>query len=323
MTSQIRVGVVRGGPSHEYPVSLSTGEHVLRRLPRDKYLPVDILLTKKGEWYMNGLQSDLATVAHHVDVVWNALHGAFGEDGKVQQQFESFGIPYTGSGVVASAVGMHKDLAKARFTEAGLLTPRGDLICADDVFGEVAAQIAHMGGLPVVVKPVSGGSSIGASIVRTKEELEQALLLASTYGDMLVEELIEGREATCSVIDAGTAGEHIVLCPIEIIPEGAKKLFDYDAKYAGASEEIIPGRFTLLTLGDIRNLAAKAHRAVGARHYSRSDFIVSPKGIYILEINTLPGLTEQSLTPKALAAADMEFPDFLDHILTLALSAKK
>jgi D-alanine-D-alanine ligase len=318
--SQIRVGVVRGGPSTEYPVSLDTGEHVLRRLPRDKYTPVDILLTKKGEWYMNGVQTDLGAIAHHVDVIWNALHGAFGEDGKVQQLFEQFGIPYTGSGVMASAVGMHKDLAKSRFKEAGLLTPRGDVISPDDVLDEVAAQMSKLGYLPAVVKPVSGGSSIGASIARTCEELEQALVLAAKHGDILVEEMIEGKEATCCVIDAGKGGEHIVLCPIEIVPAASKDLFDYDAKYGGESEEIVPGRFTIRDLSRIRELASKAHRAIGARHYSRSDFIVSPGGIYILEINTLPGLTEESLTPKALAAAELEFPDFLDHILSLALA---
>lgn len=322
--SHIRVGVVRGGPSSEYPVSLDTGEHVLRRLPRDKYAPIDILLSKKGEWYMNGIQTDFPTIAHHVDVIWNALHGAFGEDGKAQRLFESFNIPYTGSRVVASALGMHKQLAKSRFKEAGLLTPRGDLISANDVLDEVAAQIAYSGLLPVVVKPVSGGSSIGASIARTSMELKQALLdVTRMHGDVLVEELLEGKEATCCVIDASEGGEQIVLCPIEIVPHESKEFFDYDAKYGGKTDEIVPGRFTLRDLVDIRTAAAKAHRTIGARHYSRSDFIVTPKGIYILEINTLPGLTEASLTPKALAAADLEFSDFLDHVLTLALASKK
>lgn len=321
--SHIRVGVVRGGPSHEYDVSLNTGEHVLRRLPREKYTPIDILLTKKGEWYMNGVKSDFPTIAHHVDVIWNALHGAYGEDGKAQRLFESFNVPYTGSKVVASALGMHKQLAKSRFKEAGMLTPRGDLISANDVHDEVAAQMAYMGMLPVVVKPASGGSSIGASIARTSVELRQALAASTTHGDMLVEELLEGREATCCVIDTNGAGEQIVLCPIEIVPHASKDFFDYDAKYGGKTEEIVPGRFSLRDLVDIREAAAKAHRTIGARHYSRSDFIVTPKGIYILEINTLPGLTEESLTPKALAAADMEFADFLDHVLTLALASKK
>ena len=318
--SHIRVGVVRGGPSSEYAVSLKTGESVLRHLDRTKYAPVDILLSPRGEWYMNGVRTDLATIAHHVDVVWNALHGTFGEDGKVQQLFESFDIPYTGSGIIASAVGMHKGLAKERFREAGLLTPGGMVIDVDDVFEEVVVQLARDGRLPVIVKPVSGGSSVATKIARTPEDLLSAMNSASKYGDILVEEYIEGKEATCCVIDTGTNGEHMVLYPIEIVPSASKEFFDYDAKYSGESEEICPGRFTIAAFSELRELAARAHKAVGARHYSRSDFIVTPEGIYILETNTLPGLTEESLLPKALNAGGVSLPEFLDHVLDLTLA---
>jgi D-alanine-D-alanine ligase len=318
--SQIRVGVVRGGPSSEYAVSLKTGESILRHLDRQKYVPVDILLTTRGEWYMNGVRTDLGTIAQHIDVAWNALHGTFGEDGKVQQLFESFGIPYTGSGVMASAIGMHKGLAKERFREMGLLTPQGIIIDALDNFDEVAAQVYHNHPMSLVVKPVSGGSSVATNIVRTYEELIRALGAASKYGDILVEELIEGKEATCCVIDTSVAGQHVVLFPIEIVPPASTSFFDYDAKYGGGTEEICPGRFTFDTHQKLRELASKAHRAIGARHYSRSDFIISPKGIYILETNTLPGLTEESLLPKALTAGGVQIPEFLDHILSLTLS---
>lgn len=319
--SQIRVGVVRGGPSSEYAVSLKTGESVLRHLNREKYAPVDILLTTRGEWYMNGVLTDLATIAQHIDVAWNALHGTFGEDGKVQQLFESFGIPYTGSGIVASAVGMHKGLAKERFAEAGLLTPRGIVVSALDDLNESAFQIFRDRRLPLVVKPVSGGSSVATQIVRTFEDLGRAIEAASKYGDILVEELIEGREATCSVIDTSVLGEHVVLFPVEIVPPATTDFFDYDAKYGGGSQEICPGRFPFATHQALRQLASRAHKAIGARHYSRSDFIISPKGIYILETNTLPGLTEQSLLPKALVVGGVTMPEFLDHIVSLALAA--
>jgi D-alanine-D-alanine ligase len=319
--SQIRVGVVRGGPSSEYAVSLKTGESVLRQLDREKYAPVDILLTTRGEWYMNGVRTDLGTIAHHIDIAWNALHGTFGEDGKVQQMFESFGIPYTGSGVIASAVGMHKGLAKERFREAGLLTPQGMVIDACDNFDEVAAQVFHNHQISLVVKPISGGSSVATSIIHTAEDLKRALEAASKYGDILVEEWIEGKEATCCVIDTSVAGEHVVLYPIEIVPPASTHFFDYDAKYGGGSEEICPGRFTFDTHQTLRELASRAHRAIGARHYSRSDFIISSKGIYILETNTLPGLTEQSLLPKALTAGGVQMPEFLDHIIKLSLTA--
>lgn len=321
--SHIRVGVVRGGPSSEYVVSLKTGESVLRNLNREKYTPVDILVTPRGDWYMNGIRTDLANINHHVDVVWNAMHGKFGEDGKVQQHFEALQIPYTGSGVMASAVGMHKQLAKDRFVEAGLKVPRGEVIRADENMFEVAFDLFRNRHMPVIVKPVSGGSSVATKVVRTYNELRTALVDAAQYGDILVEDFIPGKEATVCVIESSVPGESFVLYPIEIVPPTSHDIFDYDVKYNGETEEICPGRFTLSVHSQLRELALKAHHAIGARHYSRSDFIVSDDGIYLLEINTLPGLTENSLLPKALKAGKVEFSDFIDHIISLALTPKK
>ncbi len=317
---KIRVGVVRGGPSSEYEVSLKTGENVLRALRGDRYLPIDILLTKNGEWYMNGTQTDLGHIATHVDVVWNALHGTFGEDGKVQKLFEHFGIPYTGSASLASAVGMHKGLAKDRFEKEGLLVPLGDVVWGGQS-GSARASFPQLSQrpFPFIVKPVTGGSSVATAIVHNDTELAEALLAAAEFGDVLVEEVIRGKEATVCVVDGWSDGEYFVLFPIEIVPPSSKEVFDYEAKYSGISEEICPGRFTLSVHADLRDLAVKAHRAIGARHYSRTDFIISDKGIYVLEINTLPGLTSESLVPKALRAGGVEFHEFLDHIIGLTL----
>ncbi len=316
---KIRVGVIRGGPSDEYDVSLKTGLNVLRSLNTDKYIPVDILLTKQGEWYINGAQTDIASISSQIDVAWNALHGAYGEDGKIQQLFEQFGIPYTGSQSLSSALGMHKGLAKERFVDAGLVVPRGDIIPRNAHHHDSAFAIFRNNAMPRIVKPVSGGSSVATSIVHTLPELIEAVTRASHLGDVLVEEVIVGTEATVCVIDGGEGSHHFVLSPIEIVPPTANDFFDYEAKYSGKSMEICPGRFSLTTLNQLRELALLAHTAIGARHYSRTDFIVSPDGIYVLEINTLPGLTEESLLPKALHASGVTFPDFLDHIITLAL----
>jgi D-alanine-D-alanine ligase len=319
--SKIRVGVVRGGPSSEYQISLKTGENVLKNLDAGKYAPIDILLTKRGEWYMKGLRTDLDSIKGNVDVVWNALHGTFGEDGKVQQLFESFGIPYTGSDVLASALGMHKGLAKERFKEAGMLVSEGIVVTNGDSFDDVMFALTENPHLrpPVIVKPISGGSSVATRIVHDISELEGAIREASRYGDILIEEYIEGTEATVFVVDARTRGEHLVFHPIEIVPPVQNDFFDYDAKYSGESQEICPGRFTSDVHKELRELALKAHRAIGARHYSRSDFIVSPKGIVILEINTLPGLSPESLSPKALDAGGVGLPEFFDHVIGLAL----
>lgn len=316
---KIRVGVVRGGPSSEYAISLETGKNVLGSLDAQKYLPVDILLTTRGDWYMNGMRVDLGTIAEQVDVIWNALHGTFGEDGKAQQLFESFGIPYTGSGVLSSAIGMNKELAKERFREAGLRTPEGEIVSAERNVSDAAFQRFRYGHLPVMVKPLAAGSSVGITLAYTFNDLEDAIAKAGKHGDILLEEYVEGTDATVGVIDSAS-GDLFALHPVEIIPPDENAFYDYDAKYGGESEMICPGRFSPEISAELRAMAVKAHRAVGARHYSRTDFIVSSKGIYALEINTLPGLSV--LFPRALRAGGAEFPEFLDHVIGLALRDK-
>jgi D-alanine-D-alanine ligase len=318
--SKIRVGVVRGGPSSEYAVSLKTGESVLSNLDTEKYSPVDILLTQRGQWYMRGVRTDLVSLAERVDVVWNALHGTFGEDGKAQQLFETFGIPYTGSNMLASAIGMHKGLAKERFAESGLRTPKGIIVENSTELEGTLVGLAQQLHLPVIVKPVSGGSSVATKLVSSFGELRGAIAQASRYGDVLIEEYIPGTEATVCVVEGSKPGEHMVFQPIEIVPPVNHEFFNYEAKYSGVSEEICPGRFSREVTEALREFALKAHKAIGARHYSRSDFIVSPKGIYLLEINTLPGLTAESLLPKALRAGNVGLPEFFDHVITLALA---
>ncbi len=316
---KLRVGVVRGGPSSEYDVSLRTGESVLRALANDKFIPIDILLTKEGEWLMNGVQTDLGHIATHVDVIWNALHGTFGEDGKVQRMFEQFGISYTGSDSLSSAIGMHKGLSKDRFRQANMLVPEGEVIEEGANLHLAALDIYHTRPMPVIVKPISGGSSVATQIITDPTDLLPALATASQYGDILVEDVIVGVEATVCVIDGKVPGSHYALFPIEIVPPATNDFFDYDAKYSGGSQEICPGRFTLGVHSTLRDLAISAHRSIGARHYSRTDFIISGNGIYALEINTLPGLTSESLVPKALKAAGMSFRSFLEHVIDLSL----
>jgi D-alanine-D-alanine ligase len=319
---KLRVGVVRGGPSSEYDVSLLTGAHVLASLPITHYIPIDILLTQGGEWIMNGVVTDVQTIAGQVDVVWNALHGTYGEDGKVQRIFDKLGVPYTGSGALASAIGMHKGLTKERLVEAGLQVPDG-LTILPETPPEVGAQeVLQTFPLPVIVKPLTGGSSVATTIVRTPEDLSLAIAQAQAHGEVLVETFVTGKEATVCVLDNPDGGTCEALFPIEIVPPSTNDFFDYDAKYSGASAEICPGRFTLATHATLRDMAIAAHRAIGARHYSRTDFILGEHGIVALEVNTLPGLTQESLFPKALKAKGMLFSDFLQHVITLALEKR-
>ncbi|MBI1999039.1 MAG: D-alanine--D-alanine ligase [Parcubacteria group bacterium] len=321
--SQTRVGVIRGGLSDEYEVSLKTGAAVLRNMP-ERCLPVDILIDRAGVWHLRGLPRSPGRIADEVDVIFNALHGYYGEDGAVQRILDNLGIPYTGSGALASELGMGKARAKEVFLAHGIKTPRFSVVRRGDDVSVEANRLFRSFAQPSVVKPDDGGSSLGVHIVRDYPSLAHALeetLRMSRAA--LVEEYITGREATCGVLDRFRGEAQYALPPIEIIPPPSYGFFDYDAKYTGVTQELCPSPyFTPDEKREIMRSAIAAHRALGLRHYSRSDFIVSPRGIYILEVNTLPGLTEESLFPKACKAVGCSFPRLIDHLLTLAMSEK-
>jgi D-alanine-D-alanine ligase len=205
--------------------------------------------------------------------------------------------------------------------KAGLNVPRSVLVMKADDQGEKVCEIINSFAPPYIVKPSDLGSSVGLFLVRSTNELGNILQEAYKFSNtVLVEEYIKGREATCGVVENYRERDLYALLPVEIRPPAGKNLFDYDAKYSGQSEEICPGNFSPSEKAELERLAVLAHQALGLRHYSRSDFIVTPRGIYFLEVNTLPGLTTASLLPKSLAAVGFQYPDFLDHLINLALA---
>ncbi|MEK7584969.1 MAG: D-alanine--D-alanine ligase [Patescibacteria group bacterium] len=320
----MRVGVLRGGKSSEYEVSLRTGQTVLKHLP-EPYQAKDILIDKSGVWHLDGLPISPAQAARQVDVFWNAMHGEFGEDGQVQRLLEELAMPYTGSESAASALGMNKEAAKQIFRQAGFKVPPGMVVEAASGFDpiETAKLIFQKISPPWVVKPVDRGSSVGLAFARTVGELAQALADASAYSDaLLVEHYLRGREATCGVVEGLRGQSTYALPPIEIRKPGANSVWTYEDKYSGATEEICPATFPEAEKKLLEELSVKAHEALGLRHYSRSDFIITPHGIYLLETNSLPGLTTESLLPKALAAIGTSYPDFLDHVIKLAVGKR-
>ena len=223
--NSIRVGVLRGGPSLEHEVSLKTGESVLRNLPV-KYSAKDIFISKEGEWHLDGKPAHHDRIFRQIDVVFNALHGEYGEDGKVQQLLEAFGIPYTGSGVMASALGMNKILARQAFKNSGLKVPYGFEIILEKGLAETAKDIFKKIPPPWVIKYPSGGSSVGVFIARNFEDLDGALEKVFSFSPkILVEEYIRGREATCGVIDEFRNQKHYALPIVEIIPPAQSDFF--------------------------------------------------------------------------------------------------
>lgn len=314
------VGVLRGGPSAEYEVSLKTGRTVLEGLPKERYDVRDIFIDREGVWHVRGVPVEPARALDQVDVVFNALHGAYGEDGTVQRLLDTHRVPYTGSDAFSSAVGMNKPLAKKGLRPSGMAFAAHAVLSRDDCGEEMLRSVFHTLSPPYVVKPAKGGSSYGVSIVQTFDELLFAVLSAFEHGDtILVEQYVRGREVTVGVAEGFRGEELYAFPPIEIVPTKSV-FFDYDEKYSGHARELCPAPLPREMSETLMGHARFVHKTLGLRDYSRSDFIVARDGVYFLEVNTLPGLTEASLIPKALSAVGGSLPLFLEHLVTRALA---
>ncbi len=317
---RVRVGVLRGGPSSEYDVSLKTGASMLKHLPSEKYEAKDILIDRNGVWHLRGLPTPPERAMRQFDVALLGLHGAYGEDGTVQRMLQTHRIPFTGSDSLSSAVAMNKALTKEQAKAAGLtLSPHFVLQSMPE--GSSLMETFRSMSPPLVIKPIDSGSSVGVSVVKTFPQFESALEAGFAHSrKVLVEQYVFGREATAGVVDSFRGTEVYALPPIEIIPPKGAGFFNLEVKYNGETREICPGNFSFAEKEALQRAAIAIHKQLGLRHYSRSDFIVTPRGkVYFLEVNTLPGMTAESLLPKSLAAVGCAFPDFLDHLVTLAL----
>ena len=245
------------------------------------------------------------------DVVFLALHGSNGEDGRIQAAFDLLNIPYTGSGYLGSALAMDKAIAKQMFWHNGVPTPKGIAAKAGD---EILSPQCNGVGLPCVVKPSCGGSSVGVSIARTQEEYEAALAEGFRYEDVLiVEQYINGREFSVGVVD-GKAYPVIEIAPLQ-------GFYDYENKYQpGAAKEITPAPIPEELERDLADTAVKVFRALGRRAYSRADFILDEDGkSWFLEINTLPGMTPTSLVPQEAEAVGISYGELCEKIIEIAL----
>ena len=312
MAKKIKVALLMGGLSGEREVSLASGREVLAHIDQQRF---EVVTYDPAEDLVR-----LAQDAPNLDVAFLALHGAFGEDGTLQGFCEMFGLKYTGSGVLASAMAMDKLVTKQIYRSVGLLVPQDIILKASDCdLTEKAAQAFADFGSKVVIKPLREGSSLGMSIVDKVQGLASALEAAFTYGDtLLLEEYVNGRELTCGVV-----GNHelTALPSIEIIPAEGHGFFDYSAKYEpGQCQEICPAQISEQLALELSRLAIEAHEALGCRGLSRSDFIYAKDKFYILETNTLPGLTAGSLLPKMAQAFGLSFTSLISYLLDLTLS---
>ncbi len=311
MKKKVTVAVLAGGNSAEREISLKSGKAVAAAL-RQKGFTVLRFDPKKD-------LSKLTKQKDKIDVVFPALHGKGGEDGCIQNLLEFLQLPFVGSETRGMLNSFDKISAKLIYKKAKLPMAK-DVVVKAEAEG-IENKIEKKVGLPCFVKPSSEGSSYGASLVIKKTELKAALKKAAKYGDVLVEEYLEGTELSAGVLEESN-GKLKALPPIEICPK--KKFFDLHAKYNPKyCEEIVPARISLALTKKVQTLAKKAHRALGLRHLSRTDMIIRQNKIYLLETNTLPGLTKNSLYPQEAAAAGLAFPDLIEQLTRLALSGKK
>lgn len=303
----LSVALLMGGRSAEREVSLNTGDQVARALESRGHTVRRIDTADLG--FIDLLRTG------GFDVAFICLHGRFGEDGTIQGLLELLEIPYVGSGVLASALAMDKVASKRVFEACDLLTPASWVLRAGEPV-DVPAIADALGG-KTVVKPVSEGSSVGMSIVHEAAELGPAIDLAFRHDEtVLVERFVAGAEVTVGVIGNR---ELLALPTLEIVPE--HEFYDYDSKYIpGMSRHIIPARVSDEARAECQRVAVEAHRALGCRGMSRADTIVTQTGeVYLLEVNTIPGMTCTSLLPDAARAAGIEFPELCDRLVSLAL----
>jgi len=305
-----RIGVLMGGPSSERDISFESARSVcetLKSLGLD-FVAIDII-TDDAEENLKLLRS------HAIDCAFIALHGYFGEDGKIQEILDRLAIPYTGSSAQASKNAMDKVASHEIFAAEGLSVPKFMVLNSRYFEKKLGASVDFE--LPWVIKPAGGGSSIGLSIIDNKNDLDAGIELAFKYDErILIEEYIRGRELTVGIL-----GE----CPlsvIEIVPES--RFFDYRSKYeSSATKYIVPARISLKTAKKVQQAALTAHRSLGCFGCSRVDMILNQNNIpYILELNNIPGLTSHSLLPKAAKAEGIDFGQLCVKLLSLAYEKK-
>jgi D-alanine-D-alanine ligase len=339
-----------GGPSPEREVSLASGRQTIGALDPARYDVLPVEITRDGHWLPRPDLLRLASSARSrvrgasvpvrvrppltprsidqvvgddaVDVAFIALHGPYGEDGTVQGLLELLGIPYTGSGVLASALAMDKLRSRQILQANGISVPAYAVVDGGawpEAQKELLVRVARDLGYPCVVKPNAVGSSIGVSIVRSEDALPAAVERALEYGDLvLVEEYLKGTELTCGILDDPRTGVPRALPLIEIVPK--REFFTYEAKYQpGASEEIVPARIPAPLAHRAEQAALRAYRVLGCEGFSRVDMFLVDGNVVVLEVNTIPGLTAGSLIPLAVRAAGIEFPELVDTLIARAL----
>ena len=301
-----KILIISGGVSKEREISLQTGNQVAKELKKNRY----IVKICEPNYYLLDI-----TKKFKPNIIFNALHGQFGEDGYIQSILENIGIPYTHSGVIASAKAMDKEISKKIFIKHKILTPKYIKYSFDDPYKELNTKITKKFGYPVVIKPINEGSSVNVYICN-KSNLKNRLKKLKTYREILIEEFIPGREIQAAILGNEKLGA------IELKPK--RKFYDYEAKYnsKAQTEHIIPVNLTKKKFNELMNISLKVHNLLGCKGVTRSDFKYYKDNFYLLEINTQPGMTKLSLVPEICLHKGINFIKLIKLLLDDASTNK-
>ena len=319
--ARLVVGVLRGGPSSEYQLSLKSGAAVMDALPESEFDIRDIFIDRQGYWHFRGMPADPARALQQVDVAVNALHGGPGEDGTVQRIVQTLGVPYTGSNAVASGLSLNKIHAGTALGDARIRMPLsvGFTLSSGLNSAEMARFVFKEFGPPYIVKPAREGASHGVVLVATFLELGDAIAdMLESFGNAVVQEYIVGDEATVGVIDNFRGEELYALPPARVAYPDDSPFLHFDHHHSGMAHYHVPSDFEASLKGELVDMARRAHRALGLSGASRSDFIVTPRGPYLLETNALPGLYSGAAFPAMLDSVGSSTRDYLQHAIALA-----
>ncbi len=301
-----KILIISGGVSKEREISLQTGNQVAKELKKNRY----IVKICEPDYYLLDI-----TKKFKPNIIFNALHGQFGEDGYIQSILENIGIPYTHSGVIASAKAMDKEISKKIFIKHKILTPKYIKYSFDDPYKELNTKITKKFGYPVVIKPINEGSSVNVYICN-KSNLKNRLKKLKTYREILIEEFIPGREIQAAILGNEKLGA------IELKPK--RKFYDYEAKYnsKAQTEHIIPVNLTKKKFNELMNISLKVHNLLGCKGVTRSDFKYYKDNFYLLETNTQPGMTKLSLVPEICLHKGINFIKLIKLLLDDASTNK-
>ncbi len=315
------VGVLRGGTSSEYNLSLKSGAAILAALPEERYDARDIFVDKRGYWHLRGTPVDASRALAQIDVVLNALHGGVGEDGTVQRILERAGVPYSGARPLSSALALNKIRAREVLQKAGVRMPRAiSFTLQNDLnTGEMAQAVFSQFGPPYVVKPSSDGASTGVRVVMTLLELPDVIGdVLDAFGAVLIEEYIRGQEASVGVIQDFREEELYVLPPAQVILPKGSRFMELLHHEEGNLRHIVPSNFSHAEKQAIADLARAAHKALGLSHSSRADVILTAHGPYLLEVNSIPGLYLGASFPPMLESIGSSVGEYIEHTIKLA-----